>query len=63
MASGESGEFLRGEAAVEDGHEEGGDLALGDGWIRGVEVDYGVDEGVDLGVGEDDAAALVADDV
>ena len=46
-----------------DGHEEGGDLAFGDGWVWSVEVDNGVDEGVDFGVGEDEAAALVADDV
>ena len=48
---------------MEDGHEEGGDLAFGDGWVWGVQVDYGMDEGFDFGVGEDEAVAFVADDV
>ena len=55
---GEVGELLRGEAAEEDGHEKRGDLGVGDG-----AVDYAVDEVLDLGGGEGEAVALVADDV
>lgn len=55
---GEGGEFLRGEAAEEDGHEERGGLAVGDGVINDA-----ADEVLDFGVGEGKAVALVADDV
>ena len=46
-----------------DGHEEGGDLGVGDELLFGSAVDECVDESVDLGVGEDAAVALVQDDI
>jgi len=48
---------------MEDGHEEGCDLGVGDELFFGGAVDEGVDEGLDLIVGEDVAVALVEDDV
>ena len=51
------------EAAQEDGHEEGGDLGVGDELILRGAVDDGADEGLDLGVGEGEAVAFVEDDV
>ncbi len=60
---GEGGELAGVEAALEDGHEEAGDLGVGDELLFGGAVDDGVDEGLDLGVGEGEAVALVEDDV
>ena len=60
---GEGGELLRVEAAQEDGHQERGGLGVGGGGVFGRAVDERVDEGLDLGVGEDEAVALVLDDV
>ena len=60
---GEGGELARVEASEEDGHEEGGDLGVGDELFLGGAVDDGVDEGTDLLVGEGEAVALVEDDV
>ncbi len=60
---GEGGELLRGESAMEDGHEEGCDLRVGDELLLWRAVDEGVDEGLDFLVGEDAAVALVEDDV
>ena len=63
----EGGEFAVVEAALEDGHEEGGDLGVGN-FIReslaaGSVVDDGTDEGLNLGVGQVEAVSLVEDDV
>ena len=55
---GEGGEFLGVEAVLEDRHEEGGGLGFGD-----FVVGEGVDEGLDLFVGEDFVVAFVADEV
>ena len=54
---------MRVEAAMEDGHEEGGDLGVGDELVGWGAVDDGADEGLDFGVGEDVAVAFVEDDV
>ena len=51
------------EAALEDGHEEGCDLRVGDELFFGGAVDDRADEGLDLNVGEDEAVAFVQDDV
>ena len=75
---GEPGEFLAGEAVLEDGHQGGSDLSVGNAIVRGdfggclvapdgvvvlpVEDD-GVDEVLDLLLGEGGAVALFADDV
>ena len=72
---GEPGELAMREAVHVDGHEEGGDLGVGD-FVGGGEVfvaegvegafaleDYGVDEVLDFGLGEFFAVALFADDV
>jgi hypothetical protein len=48
---------------VEDGHEEGGDLGVGDELIGWGAVDDGADEGFNFGVAEDAAVAFVEDDV
>ena len=54
MALGEGGElFGIQDRAEEDGHEEGGDLGVGDEEILGGAVDDGFDEGLDFGFGED----------
>ena len=45
MAVGEGGELAGVEAALEDGHEEGGDLGVGDELVFGGAVDDGADEG------------------
>ena len=60
---GKGSELLRAEAAEEDGHEEGGDLSVGDELVVGGAVDDGADEGVDFVVGEGEAVTLVDDDV
>ena len=60
---GEGGELVGREASLEDGHEEGGDLSVGDELVVGCAVDDGADEGFDLGVGEGETVALVDDDV
>ncbi len=60
---GEGGELVGVEAALEDGHEEGGDLGVGDELFFGGAVDDGADEGLDFGIGEDEAVTLVEDDV
>src|SRR6185312_3199637 len=64
---GEGGELAGVEAAKEDGHEEGGDLGVGnsvrDELVFWSAIDYGTDEGLDLSVGEGEAVALVEDDV
>ena len=57
---GEGGELLRAEAALEDCHEEAGDLGIGDDLVVGGAVDDGSDEGLDFGVGEGEAVAFVA---
>lgn len=60
---GEGGELLWVEAVVEDGHEEGGDLGVGDELFLWRALNEGVDEGLDLCVAEGAAVALVEDDV
>jgi hypothetical protein len=60
---GEGGELVGIEAALEDGHEEGGDLGVGDELVFRGAVDDGVDELLDFGVGEDVAVSFVEDDV
>ncbi len=60
---GESRELVRVESALEDGHEESGDLRIGDElfvWRAGNDV---VNEGCDLSVAEGEAVAFVKDDV
>jgi len=60
---GEGGEFVGVEATLEDSHEEGCDLGVGDElFFRGA-VDDGSDEGFDFDVGEDVTVAFVQDDV
>ena len=51
------------ESVLEDGHEEGGDLGVGDELVVGGAVDDGSDEGLDFGVGKGEAVALVEDDI
>ncbi len=60
---GEGGEFVGAESALEDGHEEGGDLCVGDELVlRGADDDI-VNEGRYLGVAEGEAVAFVEDNV
>ena len=55
---GKVGQLLRGEATEEDGHDECGDLGVGDGAVYDT-----ADKGLDLRGGEGLAVTLVADDV
>jgi hypothetical protein len=48
---------------MEDGHEEGGDLGVGDELFLRRAMDESVDEGLDFSVGEDVAITLVEYDV
>ena len=57
---GEGGEFSRVEAAQKDGHQEGGDLGVGNELPFWGAIDDGEDEGADLGVGESEAVAFMA---
>lgn len=60
---GEGGKLVLIESALEDGHEKRGDLGVGDELMLRGAVDYGSNEGLDFGVGEGEAVALVEDDV
>jgi len=60
---GECGEFSGLEAAEEDGHQEGGDLAVGDELPSRGALDDGEDEGADFGVGEGEAVTFVQNDI
>ena len=60
---GECGKFSGIEAAEKDGHQEGGDLGVGDELPFWGAIDDGEDEGADLGVGEGEAVTFVEDDV
>ncbi len=60
---GEGGELVRVESALEDGHEECGDLGVGDELVGWGTVDDGADEGSDFVLAEDVTVALVKDDV
>jgi len=60
---GEGGELAWVESALEDGHEECGDLGVGDELVGWGAVDDGADEGFDFGIAEDVTVALVEDDV
>jgi len=48
---------------VEDGHEEGGYLGVGDELFDGSAIDNGADEGFNFVVAEGAAVALVEDDI
>jgi hypothetical protein len=56
---GECGQLPCVEAAEEDGHEERGDLGVGDELLCWGAIDDGEDEGADLGVSEGEAVAFV----
>src|SRR3981081_4059168 len=58
---GECGQFSRIEAAEKDGHQEGGDLGVGDELPFWGALDDGEDEGADLGVSESESVAFVQD--